>query len=65
MDFDKELTAFKRAARKRKLCLRTKYGNWQPPFSVLKTQAEWEAWVAKARRADAHRKTLATEKADE
>lgn len=65
MDYDKELTAFKRMARKRKLCLRTRYGNWQSPFRVHETQAAWEAWVAKARRADAHLKTLAAEKADE
>ena len=65
MDFDRELGAFKRMARRRKLCLQTRYGNWQPPLSGLKTQAAWEAWVAKARRADAHLKVLVAEKADE
>lgn len=65
MDVDRELAAFKRMARKQKLCLQTRYGNWHPPFSGLKTQAAWEAWMAKARRADAHLEAQATGTADE
>ena len=65
MDFDKELTAFKRMARKRHLCLQSRHGDRRPPFAFRATQAAWEAWEAKARRADAHLEAQATETADE
>ena len=55
MDFDKELAAFKRMARKKKFSLQTRYGNWHPPFAFAATQRAWESWVASAKRADALR----------